>query len=203
MASDLRVGERVYRDVKQAILAGEFRLRQRLDIDELARALRVSATPVRQALAILAAERLVSVRAARGYSVAFWSERELAELYDWRWRLAALAAASYSPAPPAPASAQRRTHAEAFLAAMQQLAREANTEVRLAAQSADERLHAALKAEPNALTDTGKETIRLTRALCDERTALQQVLRRYFKRRIDNAGEIRAKAYASSLPNNG
>jgi DNA-binding GntR family transcriptional regulator len=202
MAGDPRVSERVYRDIKQAILSGEFRLRQRLDIDELARALRASATPVRQALAILAAERLVSVQAARGYCVAFWSERELAELYEWRSHLAGLAVASYSPQP-SPASTQRRTHAEAFLLAMQQLARDANAEVRRAAESADERLHAALKAEPHALADTDKETVRLMRALSDERPALQQALRRSFKRRLANAGEIRAKAYALALPNNG
>lgn len=37
MGDDVRAGARAYRDIKQAILSGEFRLRQRLDIEELAR----------------------------------------------------------------------------------------------------------------------------------------------------------------------
>ena len=92
MALDLRPGERVYHDIKQAILSGEFALQQRLDIDRLASQFGVSATPVRYALAILAAERLVRVQASRTYHVVFWPERELRTLYEWRSRLALWAA---------------------------------------------------------------------------------------------------------------
>ena len=56
MALDPRPGERVYQEIKQAILSGEFVILRRLDIDKLASQFGVSATPVRYALAILAAE---------------------------------------------------------------------------------------------------------------------------------------------------
>src|SRR5690242_19098778 len=95
MAVDPRTGERVYAEIKQAILAGELKPRQRLDIESLAQRLSASATPVRQALAILSAERLVTAHASRGYYVAFWSERELQTLYEWRGQFALMASESF------------------------------------------------------------------------------------------------------------
>jgi DNA-binding GntR family transcriptional regulator len=49
MATEPRPGERVYQEIKQAILSGEFALQQRLDIDSLAERFGVSATPVARA----------------------------------------------------------------------------------------------------------------------------------------------------------
>jgi DNA-binding GntR family transcriptional regulator len=203
MAADPRVGERVYADIKQAILDGELRLRQRLDIEALAKRTRASATPVRQALAILTAERLVRIDGARGYQVAFWSERELAELYEWRWRLAALAAASCAPQAMALSPAERRNHREAYAALMRRLAANANAEVRRASEQADERLHAALRAEDEALDNVRDEIAEVSRAMRSGGRALQLSLRRYFRRRIAKSGQIRAKAHANALPNNG
>jgi len=71
MALDLRPGERVYQEIKNAILSGDFAIHQRLDIDKLAAQLGVSATPVRYTLAILASERLVKLNKSRTYQVAF------------------------------------------------------------------------------------------------------------------------------------
>lgn len=202
MAGDERVGERVYRQIKNAILTGELRLRQRLDIDELAQRFRASATPVRQALAILTGQRLVSMQEARGYYVSFWSERELRDLYEWRWRLAALAAVAYKPVPIGLAAAQRRAHVDGYSVLMAHLAASANPEVRIAADLADERLHAALRAEPDALADAEAELVELERALGASGRALQLALKRYFKRRIVNCSAIRAKAHAHALPRN-
>lgn len=203
MAGDERVGERIYREIKNAILNGDLRLRQRLDIDDLARRFRASATPVRQALAILAVQRLVSIEEARGYYVAFWSERELRDLYEWRWRLAALAGASYAPEPLALTPAQRRDHTQAYQALMQHLQKAALTELRHAAELADERLHAALRAEAEVLGDAQAEATNLIGALQVGGRPLQLAIKRYFKRRIDGSAAIRAKAYANALPRNG
>ncbi|MBL8552250.1 MAG: GntR family transcriptional regulator [Hyphomonadaceae bacterium] len=203
-AADPRAGERVYREIKQAIIAGDLRLRQRLDIDTLAERWRVSATPVRQALAVLTAERLVSVESTRGYYVAFWSERELKELYEWRGTLARVAAETYAPEPIALTAAQRRAHTTAYALLMQHLEGNASRELRLAARSADERLHAALAAEAEALNDAAEDLLELADALghANKRT-LQARLKRYFRRRVQEAAAIRARASVKALPRNG
>jgi DNA-binding GntR family transcriptional regulator len=203
-AADPRAGERVYREIKQAIIAGDLRLRQRLDIDTLAARWRVSATPVRQALAILAAERLVSIEAARGYHVAFWSERDLKELYEWRGALARLAAETYVATPIVLTSNQRRSHPHAYASLMQHLEANVNREIRYAARAADDRLHAALAAEPEALSDAGEDVLYLADALSSgKRRVLQNQLKRYFRRRVQEAGLIRARASVKALPRNG
>lgn len=203
-AGDPRAGERVYREIKQAIIAGDLRLRQRLDIDTLAERWRVSATPVRQALAVLAAERLVSVEAARGYYVAFWSERDLKELYAWRGSLARLAAETYESTKVTLTSNQRRSHIQAYALLMQHLETDANREIKYAARAADDRLHAALAAESEALNDAAEDLLQLADALSGgTRRALQNLLKRYFRRRVQDAGLIRARASVKALPRNG
>lgn len=203
MAADERTSERVLREIKQAIVTGELRLRQRLDVETLARRFRVSATPVRQALAVLTAQRLVTIKEARGHYVAFWSERELKDLYEWRWRLAVLAVAAYVPAPLALAPARRRRHVEAYAAIMQHINVSANAEVRHAAALADERLSAALRAEEEALGGVNAEIADLIRALKPGGRDLQLALKRYFKRRMSNCQAIRARAHAQAMPRNG
>jgi len=204
MAADPRAGERVYQEIKQAILSGELKLRQRLDIDALASRWRMSATPVRQALAVLTAERLVSVEPARGYHVAFWSERELRTLYGWRWQLARLAAEVYAPRPISLATPQRRDHARAYIAVMQHLETDAHDELKRATRGADERLSAAIRAEPDVLPDAAEDILGLLEALSGaDRRALQTRLRGYFRRRIDACAAIRARAGVNALPTNG
>src|SRR5262249_52990587 len=84
MAGPSRVGERVYQELRARLFAGEFRLRDRLDVASLSTTLRVSNTPVREALVRLAAERLIASKPSRGFFVSLWSESELKTLYDWR-----------------------------------------------------------------------------------------------------------------------
>lgn len=204
MAGDPRVGERVYVDIKNAILSGELRVRQRLDIDALAKRFGASATPVRQALAILTVERLVRVGAARGYQVAFWSDRELKDLYAWRFSLARLAAADLDFNGVAPPSSVRPSHPENYAAFMERLETNANPELRRAARAADERLHAALRVETEVLDDASREIAALTTALGrKDRRALHFGLGAYFRRRVAKSALIRAHVHAHAIPPNG
>lgn len=204
MGADRRANERAYQELKGAIVAGDLKVRQRLDIDTLARRLKLSATPVRQALAILASERLVKVNASRGYYVAFWSDRELKDLYAWRCQLALMALESFDAAAIMPAASGRRPHRETYEALMERLQVNANPELRRAARAADERLHAALRAEAGALANADEETSALLGAVrAADKALLKRLVRRYFRRRVANSNVIRAHAHADATPQNG
>jgi hypothetical protein len=189
MALDPRPGERVYQEIKQAILSGELVILQRLDIDKLASQFGVSATPVRYALAILAAERLVRLNTSRIYQVAFWSERELRELYQWRQHLTKWALQSYAPEALS-ALASDADYAGAYLAMMGHIDRNANTEARRAGRSADERLQQALRAETDALPGAHEELNQIAASLDRGGAVLANKLRRYFERRISHCAAI-------------
>lgn len=199
MAAEL--AERVYTEIKRSILSGALRQRERLDITRLAEATRASATPVRQALAILAHEGLVRLEGTRGYHVAFWSEAELRGLYQWRAMLALLAAQTYAPGPPP--FAPRHDLEETARIFLQHLASTANGELRRASQSADERLAAARRVEADVLGDVAGELDALAEALRAGAQPLRQRLKSYFRRRIARADRIRQRAGVAALPRNG
>ena len=202
MALDPRTGERVYAAIKHGILTGELRLRQRLDIDKLAERLSASATPVRQALAILSAERLVTSHSSRGYYVAFWSERELKALYEWRHQLARLALETLTLAPAE--GRPKGSVLEIYEAVMRRLERNANDEVKRAAQNADERLRAAHLAEAEIIPDIVEQLKRLCGQVSSgDRGKIARSLKGYFKLRIEAAPAIRARASVAALPRNG
>lgn len=202
MAADLGAGARAYQEIKRAILSGDLKLRQRLDIDDLAKRWRVSATPVRHALAVLTAERLVSTHPSRGYNVAFWTEAELAALYEWRWQLGRLAVETWRPVVAAPSSGQ--AHLDAVIEALGRLAGGVNMEVGLAIAAADDRLRAAYRVEPDVLPHVEKELASLNEAIDagDTKRVLHR-LRVYFRRRMADSAAIRARASVTALPRNG
>jgi len=202
MALDPRPGERVYQEIKQAILSGELVILQRLDIDKLASQLGVSATPVRYALAILAAERLVKLNTSRVYQVSFWAERELRELYQWRQQLTKWALQSYTPEVAPPLSPDD-DYVGAYLTVMGHIDRNANTEARRAGRSADERLQHALRVESEALSGAADELNRIVFALDRGGASLGSKVRRYFDRRITHCALIRSTAHAKAIPDNG
>ncbi len=202
MALDPRPGERVYVEIKQSILSGELVILQRLDIDKLASHFGVSATPVRYALGLLAAERLVKLNASRVYEVAFWTERELRELYQWRQQLTKWALQSYRPEA-APIIAPDRDYAGAYLTLMEHIGRNANNEARRAGRSADERLQQALRAEPEVLAGAADELMRIAGELTSGGASLGARLRRHFERRISHCGVIRSTVHAKAIPKNG
>ncbi|MFZ2028853.1 MAG: GntR family transcriptional regulator [Vitreimonas sp.] len=198
MATDPRTGERVYAAIKDEILSGELRLRQRLDIDTLAARFGASATPVRQTLAILSAERLVTAHPSRGYYVAFWSERELKALYEWRSQLALLALH----APPGDNGAGGGS--DRFVALMRRLDANANPELRRASINADERLASAFAVEGELFPDRDVELSGMKQAFeKSDRRSLANRIRSYFRRRVAQAAAIRGKASIRALPHNG
>ena len=78
------LAEQVYRALLGAILERRLRPGARLTLDDLAAQLKVSRTPVRDAVARLAAEGLVQTAGRRGFCVPVLSAEELSELYDLR-----------------------------------------------------------------------------------------------------------------------
>jgi DNA-binding GntR family transcriptional regulator len=87
-----RLTDVVYRTLKEQILHQAFLPGQRLHVDQLARQLGVSRTPVKDALNALAREGLVEIIPRRGTFVAALSAQSIAELFDLRRALELLAA---------------------------------------------------------------------------------------------------------------
>ncbi len=78
------LNERVYEALLRAIAEGLIPPGQRLMLDEVAAQLRVSRTPVRDAISRLVAEGLVEPTGSRGFRVTLLTRDDLAQLYDLR-----------------------------------------------------------------------------------------------------------------------
>jgi DNA-binding GntR family transcriptional regulator len=79
------------RALREAILTGELAPGRRLEAAELAAELGISPTPVREALRVLQADRLVTYQPHRGAVVAAVSDETLAEIFSLRLALEPLA----------------------------------------------------------------------------------------------------------------
>jgi DNA-binding GntR family transcriptional regulator len=84
--------DRAVHELRELILSGDLAAGERLGEVELAEELRMSRTPVREALRRLAAEGLVEVAANRGARVTTWSDAELEYVFELRARLEGLSA---------------------------------------------------------------------------------------------------------------
>lgn len=84
--------ERSYRVLRERIVSGEFVGGQVLNQIQLAAELGTSRTPVREAIAHLASERLVTVSAGRGVRVATLTVQDYLEVNQLRWLLESFAA---------------------------------------------------------------------------------------------------------------
>jgi DNA-binding GntR family transcriptional regulator len=82
----------VHESLRQAILAGQFKAGQRLDVEGISQQLGVSLTPVRSAVELLAAEGLVAVQPRIGSFVATLTAEDVEETMDIRCALECLAA---------------------------------------------------------------------------------------------------------------
>lgn len=95
----------VYDVIKTGLLANRFVPGARLNLDQIARELNVSNTPVRQALARLESEGLVTKEPYRGFRVStLLDQRSIEELYEYRL---------FVEPPTAANAARRQAHAEA------------------------------------------------------------------------------------------
>ena len=80
----VKVGEKVYRILRKSILDGDLKPGQKLNQDELADILKVSRTPIREALLKLEKERLVIDLPYKGAQVSGFSIREIEECHEIR-----------------------------------------------------------------------------------------------------------------------
>ena len=191
---DSPIPERAYQEIKTRVLAGRFRLRQRLDASAIASDLGVSTTPVREALLRLTSERLVSFRPSHGFAVAMWSESGLrAEL-----ALANFAAAAQ---PMMDAAASYPDKAADLLAG---LATAAHAELLHATRNADDRLHMARVAEAEIWPNVEQDLAPISKAILSGNIApIRNALRKYHMRRCMNAKRIRDCAALLGLSSNG
>ena len=78
------LGEAVYRVLRQALQEGVYRPGDRLREEEIARELKVSRTPVREAFGKLQGKRLIEPSGAKGLAVRTLDMTEVLELYTMR-----------------------------------------------------------------------------------------------------------------------
>ena len=76
--------ERTYEHLRSAILSGDFDPGERLAEEPLAKKLKVSRTPVREALHKLESEGLIKLRKKRGFIVSRDSKEEVEEIFEIR-----------------------------------------------------------------------------------------------------------------------
>ena len=76
------ISETIYRYIKNSILAGELRSKQRIIEKEIAAVFNVSQTPVREAIRRLAGEKFLVISARKEIIVAGATWKELQELYE-------------------------------------------------------------------------------------------------------------------------
>jgi DNA-binding GntR family transcriptional regulator len=106
--------DRVYRAIKDRILAQHIEVGSRLYDDELAAQLRVSRTPVREAIIRLSREGLVDIIPRSGTHVRTFTEQDIEQIFDLRIALEALAARKATPRiPPDQIASLRKLHARA------------------------------------------------------------------------------------------
>ncbi|MDQ0900535.1 MULTISPECIES: GntR family transcriptional regulator [unclassified Paenibacillus] len=83
--------EEIYRIVKEDILSHKLKSGEKINIDQLARALEVSNIPIREALSRLQSEGYLNVIPFKGMFVNMMSVKELDELFEIRLQLEPLA----------------------------------------------------------------------------------------------------------------
>ena len=83
--------DKAHQQIKSWILRFELKPGARLLVGDLARALQMSQTPVREALSMLEKERLIARQPQKGYRVCTLSLQEVEDLYDLRIALEVLA----------------------------------------------------------------------------------------------------------------
>lgn len=199
MAADPAISERIYLELRRRLLAGGFRLRERLDVGRIAADMQASATPVREALTRLATEGLIAAKPARGFFAMLWTEAELGALYEWRGALVRLAAEAR--AEPLPRIRIGSDYTEGVRRVFEAIEEGANRELRRAAANADDRLHAARRVEPEVLAGSLEDLEVITSA--ESKRALMTSLRRYHAKRISHVSGIRERAVLRALPTNG
>lgn len=196
--------DEIYQRLRALIVSGHYKLREQLKPRDIGKHLRVTPTPVREALMRLTGERVV-VRAMggrRGFFVPYGSLAELKDMYRWRQILLLAALQAREGAidvqieggdyPSRVANVFRAIEAGAVL------------ELRHSGAVADERLHQTRFMEPEIITHAEEELAHLVEALAsDTRAKAIHAVRAFHDRRIKLAKEIRSRAVFRALGENG
>jgi len=159
--------ERVYRELRERIITGDFTPGARLEPAHLAHELAASATPVRDALQRLSGERLVESRHLEGFRQPALSESDLRDFYGWLEALLHLALRS--PGAPArlggtPAAATPDDYPGRVAALFRAIALQSgNREFHFAIFNAVDRCHLLRRAELE-IDPAGLETLRAMEA---------------------------------------
>jgi DNA-binding GntR family transcriptional regulator len=164
--TDVPASERAYRYIKDAILDGRLRSTT-LDIRKIGDRLRMSATPVREALARLHSERLVRFAPHQGYTLVRLSADRLENLYDLSGVLIDVclhraAEASRSGPEPDTAYTTHLDYAVALTDLLQKIAAvQPNPELTAQISAVNDRLFRPRQAEPRVFPDASSQVLGL------------------------------------------
>lgn len=191
--------------LRQALREGRIVLGEPLTITTLAHDLRLSATPIREALSRLAGEGLIEDRRGRGYFTRRLDVADLTELYGLRrlYLIEAIHARSMPPSPLADDGSPPVAPAERVAQILDLVAAGAgNRSLFEAYRRVCDRLAPAIEAEGLLLAGDG-ELSAIETAIAEGPAALIEFLNQMHLRRRDLAAEIiramRARANISSL----
>lgn len=196
--ADPSAAERAYQRLKHDILNGAVPIGP-LDIRGLGDRLRMSVTPIREALARLSAERLVKLAPHHGYTVATPSARLLQHLYELIAALIDLSLERTSASRCVKSGATKSTtqrgpirYVETMASLMREIASaQTNLELTEHIFSLNDRLFPARRCEPRLFTGADEEAAALI-ALWDSRSydSLRIVLRKHHEVRVERVDAL-------------
>jgi len=174
-----------YCSIKDWIVQGELKPGQRLEINGIGTVLKVSTSPVREALSSLAMEGMVEAVRGTGFRIPACDLAATTDLLDWRQYLSDASVR----AGPTPATNLLEMHAPDHASRTSRFfdalaSRSKNNEVRRAMGNANDRLHHFHRLESRVLPDAASELIALEAALHARDRELRQLLHRYHRHRI-------------------
>lgn len=184
--------ERAYLFLREALTSGELAPGAPLDIGRLGDRLRVSATPVREALARLEAEQLVRFVRQRGYFAVRPTATELRDLYALSERLLLFALEGFAPR----LRRTRRAGADDYgqlVTSLQDdlLLSQSNDELRSLFARVDGRLLLARRCEAGALPTLAGDANAIFEALgAKDLPAVATRLRAFHRTRIEGADRV-------------
>jgi len=176
--------DRAYESLKAQIRSGAFAAGQHLDLVQLATALGVSTSPVREALSALTGERMVQSIKGVGFHVPAFDYAAVADLIKWSEYLSIMCVrTSRSDVPDIEfgVQADHIARTEHLFLSIGRLAR--NQEMTAALANAALRLHQLHRLEPDFLADAADEVRRLEKAVEQRSSALPHLLHAYHRRR--------------------
>ncbi|MHA6767727.1 GntR family transcriptional regulator [Sphingobium ummariense] len=97
MSPGTRQGEKVYADLKEAVLSGRYASDTELSIAVIAEDIGTSGSPVRDGLHRLYGEGLLQMGSHRGFKVLSWAADTLRDCYTWHGHLIRMAIKSTGP----------------------------------------------------------------------------------------------------------